>query len=66
MRTCPTCEGDGTIDCPKCKGEGQRFLDLTLGLLSFHCANCKGTGEVCCPICNGNGETSELQIRIDN
>jgi DnaJ-class molecular chaperone len=56
MLTCRTCEGYGTIDCPKCKGEGQRFLDLTLGLMSFYCANCNGTGEISCKICHGTGE----------
>ena len=55
MSTCPTCKGDGKIDCPKCNAEGLKFLVQLLGIETIDCSECKGSRKISCTNCTGSG-----------
>jgi hypothetical protein len=48
-KTCPTCDGDGAVECDCCGGTGSHgvFGD---------CERCDGLGKHSCPNCGGCGE----------
>ncbi|MFC7392473.1 hypothetical protein [Scopulibacillus cellulosilyticus] len=45
---CPTCNGNGELECTKCKGEKHKKQGKSQ---SCQCYN----GVVICPTCSGNG-----------
>ena len=46
-KSCPDCEGHGTILCPVCDGKGKTLYEL----IEEECLYCNGAGEVMCGTC---------------
>jgi len=55
-KTCPRCDGSGTIECPRCGGSGEFHGVIPVITDEADCMKCGGTGEVTCPNCDGTGE----------
>lgn len=60
---CPTCDGEGTVDCDECGGSGETGS----ALVGDHgsCENCAGTGQTECDECEAEEEYVDLDAWRD-
>jgi hypothetical protein len=57
IEVCPTCSGQGELNCEGCSGKGENRCNSCSGSGEVRCGSCGGSGQIHCWRCNGDGHT---------